>query len=531
MKKPVKAIYIVAVLGLLLLTQLAIYGPNVGGGFITDDYIWIREVTNPFGVAMLRPFSITSGFYRPLISLSYGLQFWAHGMNPVPYGWFNLLLHMINIVMLFLLLSSWLNSRPYAFIITALFALNAKSNPMAVGWISGRTTLMFSFFTLLVLFVLLKLSQPQDETGLKGKTRRFFLYVSAAFFFLSAQLCKETAAATALFVFAYSYLVLRKKGSTSLKRKYTVVFTALAFIIPLVLYGILRFGSNAYTPFDAPDYYRWTLTPSIVLKNLSEYIFRAGMPELIIVVLLLIWGLVKNRKISMPVSRDKHILTGVLWFLCFILPTLYLPVRSDLYVYLPQIGLHLSLLTIIIQWSRQLGIDLKKLKTRKWVSALLAVSCVLWIGHVYTRAADQHRRGEKSFRFRKQLQQTSNSLEPGSRIIVLDIKNQNGSPSNTIAYGFRSFLELHFPGKGFTGRIVTRETAPGVQFQQQPKTYFYLYSHGEELLGPYDRSSIENFKWLQQPFRFPTRPLKKPNRRHRLKKRKERLRNTPGPGF
>lgn len=523
MKKPGNTIYNVALLGLILLLQLAIFAPNVGGGFITDDYIWIREVTNPFGVAMLRPFSITSGFYRPLISLSYGLQFWAHGMEPVFYGWFNLLLHMINIVMLYYLLSSWETSqttqttKTTTFIVTALFAFNAKSIPMAVGWFSGRTTLMFSFFTLLTLLVLLKLSQPRDKTGLKGKWRRFFIYVSASFLFLSAQLCKETAAATALFVFVFSYLALKKKVSSP----------ALVFIIPMVFYGILRFGSNAYTPFDAPDYYRWTLDPVTVLRNLLEYIIRAGMPELIIIAILLIWGLVKNRKISMPLStlsKDKLFLTGMLWFLCFILPTLFLPVRSDLYVYLPQIGLHLSLVTIIIHWSRHLGIDFEKLKSRKWanrVYPLLAVCCVLWMGFVYSRAAAQNQLGEKSSQFSKQLQQTTAAVEPGSRIIVLDIKNRNGSPANSIAYGFPSFLDLHFPGKGFTGQIVTRDTAAAVQFHGQPMTYFYFYSHSEELMGPYDRSGIENFMWLEQPFNFPS--PQKPTRRHRLKKRKERL--------
>jgi len=93
-----------------------------------------------------RPFTKTTGFFRPLVSLTFGLQYQLHGLHPKPFGLFNLLLHLLNIILVYFLLTCRKETKQYALGATILFALNAKAAGMAVGWISGRTTLLVSFF-------------------------------------------------------------------------------------------------------------------------------------------------------------------------------------------------------------------------------------------------------------------------------------------------------------------------------------------------------------------------------------------------
>ena len=86
--------------------------------------------------------------------------------------------------------------KPYAIWVAVLFALNAKGTNMAVGWISGRTTLLFSFFILLSLYLYLRLP---SRHGLR------FILTGICYF--AALLSKETAIVAPLFVFFFSYII------------------------------------------------------------------------------------------------------------------------------------------------------------------------------------------------------------------------------------------------------------------------------------------------------------------------------------
>ena len=99
-------------LGLVFVLQVIIFAPQVGTGFVTDDFIWLVNIVIDGEVDYLRPLKITTGFFRPLVSWTFGMQYEFHGMNPKPYGWFNLFLHLVNIFLVFLLLSSVEMFRP-----------------------------------------------------------------------------------------------------------------------------------------------------------------------------------------------------------------------------------------------------------------------------------------------------------------------------------------------------------------------------------------------------------------------------------
>ncbi len=438
----------ILVLTLLLILQLIIFMPHIGKGFIADDLVWIDSVVHSGKIDLLSPFKETTGFFRPLVAWTFGIQYKIHGLNPRPFGLFNLFLHMLNIIMVYLLLSSHEKSKPYAIFAALLFALNAKGVQHAVGWISGRTSLMFTFFLLLSLYSYVKIN--------KNPTLKLFL---TGFFYFAALLSKETALVTPIFVLAVSYLDLlptRERADVSMRLK-GGLRTAAVFILPLLPYFILRFNSNAMTPFNAPACYAYTLSPLWLLENVCEYTIRAGLLDIYILILLLLILLIPllRKKVNKEKSTDKSTLfMGLLWFLIFILPVLPLPTRSDLYVYFPQIGLHTASLAIICPLWKRLNIN-NRLK-RLVICTLIFMMLTTWLGYLINKAETTARKGMCSTAFTQQVVQAFTTMEPGTRIFIIDKHFQEDfSPSRIVFYGFSSLLNIHFPDKHLWGRIIS----------------------------------------------------------------------------
>lgn len=65
--------------GAPLLAFLAVYAPVVGLGFLSDDFRWISvsRVLEPTDV--IRILESNTGFYRPVVSLSFSLDYWLFG--------------------------------------------------------------------------------------------------------------------------------------------------------------------------------------------------------------------------------------------------------------------------------------------------------------------------------------------------------------------------------------------------------------------------------------------------------------------
>lgn len=507
---------IIFFLSLVLVLQLFIYAPHVGKGFVTDDFVWLGNVIFHGNVDYLKPFTITTGFYRPLVSLTFGLQYQFHGLDPGPYGWFNLLLHLVNILLVYRLLFSIEISRVYALPAAILFAFNTKGPAMAVGWISGRTTLLFTLFTLLSLYLYLKAKQQVPQ-----HPRRLFLYVLAAMTYLAALLSKETAVAVPVFVFLAAFFIQGKKD----KPIRTAFQSTLVFLIPLVFYGFLRLSSDAITPFNAPDSYRFTLAPTVILRNLWEYITRAGMLDFAIAAgLLVVLLFTRKRRKPMEGINRTLLAAGAGWFLCFLLPTLFLPVRSDIYVYVPQVGLHLMLLPIIFYLWRQAVSSIKKRINQVIVLFPIGVLILVCIGFLMAAAEANAKKGNSSAVFTQQVLQATSGMDVADYIFIVDTHaGQELSPSRTVSYGFPLLLHLYYPHKYFTGEIILPRRVSQIKCKEGVFNFFFR-ANGE-LVGPFNCAGLRYLITLSNPYISSLEKQEKPGRKrpHRLRKRKLRL--------
>ena len=445
----------ILILVAILIMQFVIYVPHVGTGFIKDDFTWLGNVVVDGQVDYIKPFKISTGFYRPLVSLTFGIQYQLHGMNPKPFGLFNLFLHMINILLIYAILSRNKETHRFALLATVLFAFNAKSNRMAIGWISSRTTLLFSFFVLLTLFMYLKVQENKIKNN-RNPVKNGFLYFLIGISFLAALLSKETAMGLPLFVFLFTFFIIGKRNGLkkSLEKLKVSGQSLLVFIFPLIVYFCLRFSSNAFTPLNAPEIYRYTFSPIVLLKNISEYIIRGGLLALIIFLFFLAAMPFITRRTS---EKQKipylPLVSGILWFFVFLLPSLFLPIRSDLYAYFPQVGLHIILFVSIFLVYKN-----RKIKKPEYLTNMFIPVCLIgfiWIGYLFVEAKEIGKRGKNSALFSKQLTATISTVHVKKRLCVVDRDTgKKFTPSKTVSYGFHSMLNLYYPKQNLMGFIV-----------------------------------------------------------------------------
>src|SRR5215212_404286 len=81
-----------AMLAAFLLTYL----PDVGHGFISDDFRWIVESRAAWPHDLLALFRANTGFYRPIVSMTFANDFAFWGTNAFGYGLTNVALCLLT---------------------------------------------------------------------------------------------------------------------------------------------------------------------------------------------------------------------------------------------------------------------------------------------------------------------------------------------------------------------------------------------------------------------------------------------------
>jgi len=276
----------------------AIYWPGLSGGWLFDDYpnivqnpgVQLHEVSGPALVraALSAP---ASEFKRPLASLSFAANYLASGLEP--WGWklFNLIVHLLNGVLVFLLAGLLLRSvrLPYPChplrmggeggqrwdsIVAALIAAGWMLLPVnltAVLYVVQREESMANLFVLLGLIGymtgrrrMLGLSSAHESvphaqsTGDETKPDTFvhrmptrirnaggpdwgnLLLCATSLFFAAAIgfLAKETAAMLPLYAFLIEWIVFRfdRPAHTGFsKDRRIIVLFVLVLLLPLVI--------------------------------------------------------------------------------------------------------------------------------------------------------------------------------------------------------------------------------------------------------------------------------------------------------
>src|SRR3990167_8692024 len=179
-------------IGLLIIVGFAIYAPNLNNVLFWDDNEWI--VSNPFVYDfsrlkeiftenILAGYGLNSNYYRPLLLLSFAVNYVIDGVKPLGYHLVSNGFHIANGLLIFFILTGVFKRRLPAFLAALLFLIHPLQTE-AVTYISGRGDPMSVFFMLLALWLFFKanLWSQQDhrldhrlevEPPLRGSTSKY----------------------------------------------------------------------------------------------------------------------------------------------------------------------------------------------------------------------------------------------------------------------------------------------------------------------------------------------------------------------
>jgi protein O-mannosyl-transferase len=142
---------------LLAVATFAVYSPAIAHPFIfnyDDDNYVLNNSHVKAGLAWATvSWAVTSTEYsnwHPLTWLSHALDCQLYGLNPPGHHVTNILFHMLNVVLLFLLLARATGAPGRSLLVAALFAVH-PFNVESVAWVAERKNVLSTFFFLLTL--------------------------------------------------------------------------------------------------------------------------------------------------------------------------------------------------------------------------------------------------------------------------------------------------------------------------------------------------------------------------------------------
>jgi len=333
---------------LVVLVTAATYYPSLGNRFTAwdDDSLLL---SNP-QVTSLSPghlrgifVSFHHGLYHPLVNLSWALEYHFFGFAPFIYHLTNLVLHLLNVALVFILISS-LGGGAWLAAGVALFFGVHPLHVESVAWVAERKDVLYTAFFLAGLIAYLKFRR----TG-----GRWF-YLSALGLCLLALGAKVMAVSFPLILLLLDYLEERKPDLSSLP------FFGLA-----AAFGVLAVLARRYSGHLTNDP-AWTLNNVFIgcHRLVFHYFPRVFLPWLDTA---LYPGTTFAQKVftGLPLSyyaapllavmlfgglfwlarRERGLVFGLGFFLAALLPALFsIPVGpfADRYTYLSSVGLLLA---------------------------------------------------------------------------------------------------------------------------------------------------------------------------------------------
>lgn len=141
---------------LLIVTLIAFWHVLECGFVQYDDNLYVTEnshVQEGINSESLR-WALTTGYeamWQPLTWLSYMLDYQMHGLNPYDFHLTNLLFHIVNVLLLFLLLKRMTHSLWRSAFVAAIFAVHPL-RVESVAWVAERKDVLSGFFWLTTMW-------------------------------------------------------------------------------------------------------------------------------------------------------------------------------------------------------------------------------------------------------------------------------------------------------------------------------------------------------------------------------------------
>lgn len=358
---------------LLVAVTLLLYAPASHNGFVNfdDDAYILRNpnvragVTWPTIVWSFTHFE--SANWHPLTWMSHALDCQLFGLNPSGHHLTNVVLHALNVALLFLVLQSATGCTWRCLVVAALFAFHPV-NVESVAWIAERKNVLSMFFFLLALLAYVWYARrPQ-----------VMRYCAVFVLFLLALMSKPQVITFPCLILLLDFWPLRRVAKISSPRSDVPQFSAQKLILEKVPLFVLVIASAVLTVMAQRAGYAIRSVSDYSLLNRIETALTSCVRYLRILVwpcgltafyphrvgLFPVWQVVAAALVLIvltviagwQIRHRPYLLVGWLWFLGSLFPVSGLfqvggQALADRFAYISFIGLFIGLVWLVADWT------------------------------------------------------------------------------------------------------------------------------------------------------------------------------------
>lgn len=350
---------------LLIAVTLLLYGPAQNHSFLNfddDHYVTGNEhVISGLSLENIRwAFgTFEMGLWHPLAWFSHMLDCQLFGVNPAGHHYSSILLHALNVFLLFFLLNKSTGSTWRSFFVAAFFAVHPL-NVESVAWVAERKTLLSAFFCFLLLVAY----------GWYVRAVSFSRYLVVIAVFLLALMAKVMAVTMPVALLLCDYWPLGRFDSpsqdspaNSRQRLFRLTVEKLPLLLISAVFSYIAvIAQRASGAIDtamplsvrlanATVAYAAYLGKAVWPTALSVYYPHPGMVIPWSKVVLALAVLTAITAVVIKLRRQRYLAVGWIFFLVTLLPVIGIvqiggQAMADRYAYTAFIGLF-----IIVVWS------------------------------------------------------------------------------------------------------------------------------------------------------------------------------------
>jgi hypothetical protein len=304
-------------------------------------------------------------FYYPLTALSFMLDATIYGLNPFGFHLTNVLLHMANAILLFLVLRK-MTGAMWRSALAAFFWAVHPLRVESVVWITERKDVLSGLFFMLTLLAYIR--YVRRPFSMRRYAAVFLLY-------LAGLMSKPMLVTLPFVLLLLDGWPLCRFGAS--RRR--IFPEKIPLLVLSVCFGVIALKADSAGSSVVADHlpFSWRIGNALVsyVVYIRQMIFPAGLalpypltevpfPEAAAALLFLSavsWIAVLLRR------KKPYLLTGWFWYLGMLVPVsgvlrILGPARADRFTYLPQIGLCLLLVWGVADWCASI-------RRRAWLSA------------------------------------------------------------------------------------------------------------------------------------------------------------------
>jgi Tfp pilus assembly protein PilF len=337
------------------------------------------------------------GMYRPLLLVSFALNYHMSGLDPFSYHLFNIILHILNGLMVYITINSVLLSfgeteeekhrnMRIAFTSALLFVCHPVQTE-SVSYIVSRSSLMSTFFILCSFLSFSLYSLKIDRYRLTFK-------IASIMCFVFGLLTKEIVIVLPMIVLLYAALRLYYKKEKQILR--SSIKISIPYFMILFLYLLFRILSADRSYLAAAEgmfihYFLTSMKSIFIYLKLLIYPLDLNVDHHLPIIktiwdpsaLLAFFSILLYYSISSPLffRYSKTLFLFSLWFLIALLPTLFIPTDepiSEHTIYFPSIGFFAVVMILVIRFWYH--ISLHKIREIKAVGLSLFYALIMIMG-------------------------------------------------------------------------------------------------------------------------------------------------------